>query len=299
MQYPNQQIKRPTSSFVSISDVFASLDKHRQSNTKMLFTTMNSMAGSKPSFINALNQASYIKNSILFDFVTSICDKNNRLSNMMPSVEQFTQQVRALGINQHDNLIVYDDFGNFCASRVWFMFRAMGFVNIKVMDGGLPTWLKASLPTVQTLYQPSEMGDFVARPSDIFKFVDSTYVEQKIDDVNSITIDARSADRFTGSLPDPRPNVRSGHIPLSINIHYSSLQKGIGEADIAQITDVFSDIGPSKEVLFSCGSGVTACILAQSFFEIHPQHNAIRVYDGSWSDWGCNDALPIEYTYGD
>lgn len=283
-------------SFIAPSDAKQKLSE--DPDVKVLFTTLNSMCNSKPSDILELNITHYIPNSILFDFENSICDTTSRLSNMMPPFLQFQTQVSNLGISNSDTLFVYDDFGNFCASRVWFMFKTMGFDNIFVIDGGLPKWLDLGYATTEQLSDINHSNKFTARPSKQFKFVDAHHVTNSINHPDRCIIDARGETRFNGLTEETRPNLRSGHIPSSINIPYASLQSRQGMNDLVQLTKAFEPYLHKKELIFSCGSGVTACILAQSAFEVLSSKTqlatVLSVYDGSWSEWGADNKFKVE-----
>ena len=266
-------------SFISPQNAYSLIQQHGH---KALFTTMQNAPASKPDIITSLVNPLYIPNSIFFDFQNDITDKTAQTRNMMPSTELFEQKMQALGINNSDSIVVYDDFGNFCASRVWFMLRAMGCRQVFVIDGGLPAWLRAELPTTDTLLSSKHTGDFTASPDSQFQFVDRNVVRQHcIEDDSCSVLDARSALRF-----------KQGHIPKSKNLPYSELQTEQGECLAPQqINAKLVSRLKGENALFSCGSGVTACILAQAAYEQGYQN--LKVYDGSWSDWQAND-MPVE-----
>lgn len=269
------------------------------SNTKLLFTTLESMSANKPDDIKALDRPCYIPNSILFDFNNSICDKTSKLSNMMPSASQFDHQVGELGLSNENTVFVYDDFGNFCASRVWFMFMSMGFNNIKVIDGGLPAWLDMGFNISTKLSPQTTAANFFSKHSSRFRFVDAEYVESQIGSKKTCIIDARGQSRFLGKVVEKRAYLRSGHIPTSKNLPYVDLQLRSGTRSMPELIKKFSEYLDKKELIFSCGSGVTACILAQCAFEVFSSSTnhdmpILSVYDGSWSEWGAESKFDIE-----
>jgi thiosulfate/3-mercaptopyruvate sulfurtransferase len=268
---------------------------------KILFTTMENAPTSKPDLVRH-SLPCYIPNSLFFDFENEFVDKNTPFSNMMPSVNVFQSAARQLGLNLEDEIVVYDDFGNFCASRAWFMLLAMGFTDVRVLDGGLPEWLNGKHPTQKGLASPIATSSIELTPSANFGFVGADYISNKLSmlvspksktDLIQI-IDARSNGRYTGTEAEPRDNMRSGHIPRSSNIHYASVQDNGAFKSYNELGSIFENkkIDLDNEIVTSCGSGITACIIAQAAFSLGA--NCIKVYDASWSEWGSSQTLPIE-----
>jgi thiosulfate/3-mercaptopyruvate sulfurtransferase len=277
-----------------ISPRQAKQDLLNDTDIKLLFTTLDSMSSNKPKDILQLDDACYIPGSVLFDFKNVICDKHSHLSNMMPSASQFQQQVSELGISNSDTIYVYDDFGNFCSSRVWFMFKSMGFESIFVIDGGLPSWLDHGFETTNKLNTKNSIQSFISAPSSQFRFVDAEYVSQHINTLDTSIIDARGEARFKGLVKEERENLRSGHIPSSVNLPYASFQSRQGMHSLSELKHKFEPYRDKRELIFSCGSGVTACILAQCAFEAYSSISSatipiLSVYDGSWSEWGADE----------
>ncbi|MCG7535702.1 sulfurtransferase [Pseudoalteromonas sp. OOF1S-7] len=227
-----------------------------------------------------------------FNIGQTFSDPDGRFPSTMCSAEQFQQAARRLGINQRDTVIVYDNFGLFSAARAWWMFKAMGFEQVYVLDGGLVKWLELGLPLAPEYTHTSESGDFVAQPQYGY-FIDKAAVLAAIDDPRVLLLDARSPARFSGQESEPRAGMRSGHIPGSANVHYASVLDSSGLLKPkAQLRALLSEAGVTSQALqFSCGSGITACILAMIADECG--YSPLSVYDASWSEWGQDPDVPI------
>ena len=283
-----------TPSTVHVYELSELLSHQSESTIKVLFTTMANAPASKPQIPRAADSI-YIPLSLFFDFENEFVDKHSSLTNMMPSIAEFEASAQGLGLKLDDHIIIYDDFDNFCASRAWFMLLAMGFKNVKTLNGGLSAWLEAGYATVNQLAKPNAKSALKLEASENLSFVDAAYIQACLSGGTPIQIiDARSPGRFAGVEPEPRPKMRSGHIPTASNLHYSSLlDKGSFKSQ-EQLTALFKEknINLQHEIITTCGSGITACIIAQAAYALGA--NCIRVYDGSWSEWGASDTLPIE-----
>ncbi len=258
-----------------------------------------------------LNLAVQIPRTQIFDFDKKICDQNSSLPHMMPSPEFFTREVQALGINRNSVIVVYDRVGIFSSPRARWMFKAMGHDAVAVLDGGLPAWLTENRPVEKSrteltpeksgteltlersLSATPVSGDFVAKPRSEL-FCDKVAVEKAIASKNLI-LDARSAGRFQGREPEPRPGLKSGHIPTSKNLPFSEVLDGFHLRSPQELKRKFEALTDTavekltaapteKPIVFSCGSGVSACVIALAA-EISGYKN-ISVYDGSWTEWG-------------
>lgn len=234
-----------------------------------------------------------IPNSIKFDYDSVFCDPDTSLPHMMPSEARFNQLAQQIGINNDSVIVVYDNSGTFASPRAWWMFKAMGHKAVYVLDGGLTAWKELDYPVVQEYAQVTSEGDFTGtlNPS---HFVDSSYVFEQIEAQNSLTVDARSHQRFNGEVPEPRAGIRSGHIPNSVCLPFAHVMDKYRMKSPEELNEVLSSVLPKNkdQYLFSCGSGVTACIILLAA-QICGYQN-LSVYDGSWTDWGGNNALPIE-----
>ncbi|MFF0745148.1 sulfurtransferase [Streptomyces sp. NPDC004111] len=209
----------------------------------------------------------------------------------MPDADRFTAAVRGLGLNDGDRAVVYDAAGIYSAARAWWMLRAMGLVRVAVLDGGLPGWRAAGLPVAEEAPDPSSYGrgNFTARPRS-GAFVGLDEVRRALADEGRTVLDARSRGRFAGTEPEPRAGLRGGHMPGAVNLPFTELQDGTGrmlpERELRARFDELPDGG--RQLVVSCGSGVTACVLALGA-ELAGRRE-VAVYDGSWSEWGAADA---------
>lgn len=209
----------------------------------------------------------------------------------MLSARDFENKARALGINKDSALVIYDRQGMFSAARGWFMFVAMGFDNVAVLDGGLPAWEEAGYQCLPLDRGPFVPGSFLAEDREIF--VDALTTRAMAGHQSAQVIDARSAERFAGTAPEPRPGMRAGHIPGSVNLPFTQLLDAKGKfRQPEEIKRAVDQVADGKELLvFTCGSGVTACVDALAAYVSGYQQ--IAVYDGSWAEYGAEDPAGV------
>ncbi|MEJ5996356.1 sulfurtransferase [Pedobacter sp. Du54] len=226
-----------------------------------------------------------IPHALQFDW-DAFSDLGNPLPHTFPESPQFTQAAQELGINTNSLVVIYDRAGIYSSARVWWMFLAMGFKNSYVLNGGLPEWLKMGYGYANEYEKPQEKGNFIATFNEDL-ISNRQQVLAASNDKSKLIIDARSADRFDGKIAEPRPGLRSGHIPNAINIPYETVLFENKIRTKKELEEIFSAVkNKNTPLIFSCGSGVTACIDALAATLIG--YNHISVYDGSWSEWGMN-----------
>ncbi|MFE8007098.1 sulfurtransferase [Streptomyces sp. NPDC057418] len=227
-----------------------------------------------------------------FDIDGALSDQGVPLPHTMPGAVRFAEEMRVLGIDDADTAVVYDTAGIYSGPRAWWMLRAMGFDRVAVLDGGLPAWIAAGLPVEDRAPGGDGCtGDFTARPRDGM-LIDSSAVAEALGDPRAAVLDARSRERFAGTGTEPRPGLRSGHMPGALNLPFDEIQRDGRMLPARELRSVFSALAGDRErLVVSCGSGVTACVLALGA-EL-AGYREVSVYDGSWSEWGGRSELPV------
>ena len=236
-------------------------------------------------------QAEHIPGARYFD-IDDVSDNRSDLPHMVPPVEKFMSRMRALGVGDGHQVVVYDAEGLFSAARVWWLFKLMGQDNIAVLDGGLPKWIADGHPTEDMPPIIRDRHMTVRRQNHMVKDVTQVSSASKLGDYE--ILDARAPGRFRGEAPEPREGLRAGHIPNSKNVHYEALlneDRTMKEPD--SLRSVFDASGAdlTKPVITSCGSGVTAAIINLALARIGKSDHAL--YDGSWTEWGAFPTLPV------
>ncbi|TJZ50830.1 sulfurtransferase [Sphingobacterium olei] len=233
-----------------------------------------------------------IPNSVFFDIEGTFSEHNSPLPHTMLAREDFEQEARSLGINNNSILVIYDQWGVYSSPRAWWMFRYMGHEEVYVLNGGMEAWINEGLPVKTDYITPTEKGNFIAKPNNNW-FESKHTLLKKLTSPHITVTDARSAGRFNGIAPEPREGLRSGHIPNSTNLPFNQLMDGTLIKPVQELEKIYvGHTEQNKHNIFSCGSGITASILALGAYQIG--HKDIAIYDGSWSEWGADSNLPIE-----
>ncbi|MFT6227294.1 MAG: thiosulfate/3-mercaptopyruvate sulfurtransferase [Paracoccaceae bacterium] len=236
--------------------------------------------------------AAHIPGAAFFD-IDDISDTRSPLPHMAPPPEKFVSRMRKLGVGDGHRVVVYDQAGLFSSARAWWMLRLFGHRDVAVLDGGLPKWLAEGRGTEDMAPVLRERHFTARRNAALVRDVTQVAATTKLG--SEQVVDARSAPRFRGEAPEPRPGLRSGHIPGALNLHYAQLLNADGTMkDEDAIKAAFQGAGVDlgKPIVSSCGSGVTACILDLALERIGHRRHA--VYDGSWAEWGMFPDLKVE-----
>lgn len=236
-------------------------------------------------------QEAHIPGARFFD-IDDVADSRSDLPHMAPPVEKFMSRMRAMGVGDGHQVVVYDGAGLFSAARVWWLFKLMGHSDVAVLDGGFPKWVAEGRAVEDMAPVIRDRHMTVRRQAHLVRDVTQVSAASKLRDHE--IIDARSPGRFRGEDPEPRPGMRAGHIPGSKNVHYASLlnddQTMKSPEDTRAIFEA-AGVDLSKPAITTCGSGVTAAILSLAMARMGKDD--FSLYDGSWSEWGMFPTVPV------
>jgi thiosulfate/3-mercaptopyruvate sulfurtransferase len=236
----------------------------------------------------------HLPGAVFFD-VEASSDRRSPLPHMLPSADDFAERMSALGLDDADDIVVYDGSGaNLSAARVWWMFRVFGHDRVAVLDGGIRKWRREGRP-VETGTPARPRGSFTVRrrPGDAVR--DLAEVRKAAAAGGEQIVDLRSAGRFAATEPEPRPGLRGGHIPGSRNLPYDELVREDGTVlppESLRQRIAAAGIDPSRPIIATCGSGVSACALIHALHLLG--HHQVALYDGAWTEWGGRADTPIE-----
>ncbi|WP_221801526.1 sulfurtransferase [Oceanobacter mangrovi] len=258
----------------------------------LLDASMATVIGKEPIVYDS---PCYIPGSHKCDLETVLIYPSSSQPHTFPTAAIFAAAVQPLGIQADSVVVIYDNQGVYSSPRAWWIFRTMGIEQVYVLDGGLPKWLAENRHVVVDLDDAATTSesDLAVNYNDRQVCSCNQLLEQ-LNDPTITVLDARAQARYLGQVAEPRPGVRAGHIPGSLNLPFLHVLDGDCFKSETQLQQLFAEIvtQPEQRLVFSCGSGITACIILLA--AVIAGYNNVALYDGSWAEWGSNPQLPIE-----
>jgi len=233
----------------------------------------------------------HIPGAVFFD-IDTIADLEQGLPHMLPKPGALAEAMSALGLGDGMRFVVYDALGLYAAARVWWTLRAYGVEEVRILEGGLPRWIKEGRPLESGAARPRPPRAFTPRLDESF-VASPEEVREALRTGSAQVVDARSADRFRGETPEPRPGLRSGHMPGSLNLPFAEIVEHGRLKPLEALKAAFAEhkVDLAKPIITTCGSGVTAAILALAVEEAGGRVEGL--YDGSWAEWGGREDWPV------
>lgn len=233
-----------------------------------------------------------IPGAVRFD-IDAVADTTSPLPHMLPTAEAFAAAVGAMGISENDHVVIYDGAGLLSAPRAWWTFRVFGATDVKILDGGLPAWIAEGRPIESGTPAAPTPATFHAK-LDAARVAGLSDVVEVLAEGSATVVDARPADRFLGVVPEPRPGLKSGHMPGALNVPAVNIVENGRLTDDDGLREAFEDVDLDKPIVTSCGSGVTASILWLALEVLDVPRGRLALYDGSWTEWASTPGAVIE-----